>query len=54
MWVAAVCGWRGGGWLRMWEDGLDPEVAATLENSEGLEFDSAEKLEDDSGVLQIF
>lgn len=29
------------------EHGLDPEVAAALDNSEGSEFDSADELEDD-------
>jgi hypothetical protein len=33
------------------EHGLDPEVAAALENSEGSEFDSAEELEDDFVVF---
>jgi hypothetical protein len=33
------------------EHGLDPEVTAALENSEGPEFDSAEELEDDSVVF---
>lgn len=33
------------------EHGLDPEVAAALDNSEGSEFDSADELEDDFVVF---